>query len=143
MPAARKPTDAEFYVYRLEVCGVPFYVGVGRSARASDRVRYVESLLKREKRGGSVNWSLSCAAVAGLLNNGCSVTVAYHTKGLTRSEALAAEKLEIARLAKAGTTLANVHHNPNRPKSAGDVIQSVLGRMSRKFRHGLPRSNTR
>lgn len=51
MPVARNPLAKEFYVYHLVAAGVPFYVGIGRAARASDRVRYVRYLLGRELQG--------------------------------------------------------------------------------------------
>ena len=130
MPAPKNPLLPEFFVYRLEVGDVPFYVGVGRAARASDRVRYVRYLMSREARGLPVTWNLSCGAVAELLRAGCEVTVAHAAKGLPRSAAAAREREEIARLVAAGTVLANKHHNPRPPQSAGEVAQAVLERVA-------------
>ncbi len=56
MPIASDPTVPEFYVYRFEVRGIPFYVSEGRSSRASDRVRYVRYLMGRESSGIPVQW---------------------------------------------------------------------------------------
>ncbi|MGY4215960.1 hypothetical protein ACVMFB_002459 [Bradyrhizobium sp. USDA 4522] len=38
------PSKRDFYVYTFHVDGYPFYVGIGRDRRASDRLRYVRSL---------------------------------------------------------------------------------------------------
>jgi hypothetical protein len=40
--AAKNPLAADYFVYTLEVDGESFYVGIGRSRRASDRVRFVK-----------------------------------------------------------------------------------------------------
>jgi hypothetical protein len=125
----KDPSIPEFYVYRLEVEGIPFYVGVGRSARASDRVRYVQYLMTREAKGKPVKWGLSASAIAGLLRAGCEVEVVYATTGCTRTDALKVEMAEITRLIAEGTMLANIQHNTARPRSSSDVIQAVLSRL--------------
>jgi hypothetical protein len=127
MPAPKNATIPEFYVYLLEAKGVPFYVGVGRSTRASDRVRYVRWLMKREARGKTVKWTLSNAVVADLLRSGCKISVAYPVTGLVRAAALTQERAEINRLLKKGAVLANIHHNPRRP-SGREVTREVLAR---------------
>jgi hypothetical protein len=130
MPAPNNPDLPEYFVYRLEVCGVPFYVGHGRAERASDRVRYVRSLMAQEDRGDPVEWDLSCLVVAQLLRAGCELSVAYAVTGLVKAEAAAQERVEIRRLVAGNTVLANIHHNPRRPKSAAEVTQAVLARVS-------------
>jgi hypothetical protein len=40
----RNPLKRDFYVYQFAVDGYPFYVGIGRSERGTDRLRYVRSL---------------------------------------------------------------------------------------------------
>lgn len=122
MPVAKDPNSQEFYVYHLTVAGIPF----GRSARASDRVRYVRYLLGRESQRKPVKWSLSGQVVAGLLDAGCDVAVTYIAYGLTRSAALAAERDEIMRLVATGHALANIQHNPARPPKPQQVIDAVL-----------------
>ena len=128
VPIPKNPKAPEYYVYRFEVGKRPFYVGIGRSARASDRVRYVRRLMKREELGLPVKWNLSCSAIAGLLRKGCTIDVVYPVKGVIRAEALARERAEIARLAARGVVLANLQHNPRKPSSAGEVVRAVLRR---------------
>jgi hypothetical protein len=129
VPRPNDPTSPEFYVYRLEASGVPFYVGLGRSKRASDRVRYVRSQMVREDQGDTVKWDLSCKVVAELLRAGCDVTVAYAAKGLVRAEAATQEIAEISRLLSSGVVLANIHHNANSPQAAADVVKAVVDRI--------------
>jgi hypothetical protein len=129
VPAPKNAASPEFFVYRLEVQGVPFYVGVGRAARASDRVRYVRSLMDREDRGELVKWKLSPRVVADLLRLGYEITVAYPATGLERPQAVKQERAEIARLLGKGLIIANIHHNPLRPKSAEVVVKAVQARL--------------
>jgi hypothetical protein len=126
VPLPNDPDLPEFYVYRFEVARRPFYVGIGRSARASDRVRYVRRLMKREELGLPVKWDLSCSVIAGLLRAGCTIDVVYPVKGVVRAQALACERAEIGRLASRGIILANLQHNPRKPSSASEVVRAVL-----------------
>ncbi len=131
MPAPKDPTKAEFFVYQLLADGVPFYVGVGRSARASDRVRYVRYLMDREASGKPVKWSLHTRGLAALLRAGCDLQVAYHSSGITRSDALVQERIEIAALLASGHVLVNIQHNPQRPKTPEQAIEPLLVRCGR------------
>jgi hypothetical protein len=126
MPLAKDPNRPEFYVYLLAADDVPFYVGIGRSARASDRVRYVRYLVSREARGKPVKWGLSNRVVAELLVAGCEVKVEYCETGLPRANALIRERSEIDRLLGAGFVLANIQHNPQRHKVHRPVVEAVL-----------------
>jgi len=128
MPVAKDPNKAEFYVYHLCADGVPFYVGIGRSARASDRVRYIRYLMDREAQGKSAKWSLSGRVVAALLGAGCDVQASYSASDMTRADALIRERSEIDRLLLSGYVLANIQHNPQRPKTHEAVVASVLAR---------------
>lgn len=124
MPAAKDPMAREFYVYALELefegATAPFYVGMGHSTRASDRVRYVDYLLKREKQGKSVKWVTSNRAVAECRRRGLKVVVHYLHRNLTQAEAFDLEIHEINRLLDEGFTLANIQHNRGIPASEGD-----------------------
>lgn len=51
MPSPSHPRRRDFYVYVITAAGLVFYVGIGRAARASDRLRWVQSQMDREKRG--------------------------------------------------------------------------------------------
>ena len=63
VPIAR-PELPGWCVYQFEVRGVPFYVGIGRTevsgrpGRASDRLRWVCSQIKRELERKPVKWRL-------------------------------------------------------------------------------------
>jgi hypothetical protein len=142
VPVAKNPEAPEFYVYHLVVGGTPFYVGIGRSARAADRVRYVRYLLDRESRGNDVHWGLSTRVIARLLEAGHDVQVVYPRKGMTRLQALAEERRQITRLLARKLVLANVQGNPRRPKSAEEVLDSLPGviRAGRKKRSGSGRA---
>ena len=129
MPKPANPSIPEFYVYTLEVRAVPFYVGIGRSSRASDRVRYVRYLMGRAAAGNAVKWVASNQVVAELLHLREQVTVVYLHKKLTRDQALLVESAEILRLLKAGHVLANQQQN-HRPASVKEVVSFVLARGS-------------
>ena len=115
----------------LEVRAVPFYVGIGRSSRASDRVRYVRYLMGRSASGHAVKWVASNRVVAELLDRREQVTVAYLYEKLTRDQALLLESQEIRRLLNAGHVLANEQQN-DRPASVEEVVSFVLSRGSMK-----------
>jgi hypothetical protein len=128
MPSSKNPLLPEFYVYGLEARGVLFYIGIGRSARASDRIRYVRYLMKREASGKPVKWVLSNQVVAELLKRGNEVRVWYLDMGSQREQALTRERQEIERLVSAGAVLANCQHNDGGPESAEVVVKSVISR---------------
>ena len=132
MAQPKDPEIPEFYVYRLEVGLIPFYVGVGRSARASDRVRYIRYLMKREGLGKPVKWSWSGSVIAGLLRSGREVSVAYTAYGLTRPATLRREIVEIRRLLKEGAPLCNIQHNPKRPTSVPEFVKALIARLNGK-----------
>ena len=132
MPTAKNPEKAEFFVYRLVADGVPFYVGIGRSARASDRVRYIRYLMSREAQDKPVKWGLSARVIAALIRAGCDVQVMYPASGLTRADALEQECAEIENLLALGFLLANIQHNSNRPSSHEPVVESVLARCGKQ-----------
>ncbi len=129
MPAPKNPNLPEFYVYRLKVSNIPFYVGVGRAERASDRLRFVRWLMDRERRGFEVKWTPSNEVVAKLLDSKCKVSIKKSARGLIRDEALAREKEEIARLLAKGYVLANIHHNPNRLPSASAMAKAIRAQL--------------
>ncbi len=128
MPAAHNPHSPEYYVYRIEANSVPFYVGVGRSSRASDRVRYVTRQMHRESEGHIVNWVLSNEVVALCLRKGLKVKVRYTCKGLNREAALLRERRSISALLSRRYILANLQHNPYGPRSASSIMLSILQR---------------
>ena len=118
----------EFYVYALELefegVTAPFYVGMGHSTRASDRVRYVDYLLKREEQGKSVKWVTSNRVVAECRRRGLKVVVNYLHRNLTQAEAFDLELQEIKRLRGLGFELANIQHNRG-VYDAKETLQSV------------------
>lgn len=100
-----------------------------RAGRARIGSRSLRALSARSRVAGQAKWSLSGRVVAGLLKAGHEVSVFYSAKGLTRPEALVAERGNIARLVASGHALANIQHNPQRCCSAQQVIDAVLARL--------------
>jgi hypothetical protein len=125
MPAPKDPAACEFYVYRFEIHRIPFYVGVGRSKRASDRERHVRRMMEREDLGLKVRWQLSSATHALAIRRQLVVKVKYVLKDVCRADALEREKREIKRLLRKGLALANLHHNPDRPTDAASLLSAV------------------
>jgi len=115
-------------VYALEVNRIPFYIGIGRSERASDRVRYVRYMMRRDTAGKPVNWCLSSRVIAEFCRRGHQVRVRYLRRWLTRRQALTFEYDKITRLVSRGTVLANRQHNRCYPSSHLQVIRAVLKR---------------
>jgi predicted GIY-YIG superfamily endonuclease len=130
MAIPNDPHLPEFYVYEFYVRGIPFYVGEGRSSRASDRVRFVRYLIDREDARKPVKWVKSNQVVAEFLKRGEEVSVVYAYEGLKRKEALTRELEEIKRLVGAGYRLANHQHNPDRHFTADEIVDFVLSKFS-------------
>jgi hypothetical protein len=126
MPAAKNPDNNDFYVYRFTVNGKPFYVGIGRDKRGSDRIRYVEYLMRREKEGKPVKWSFSMKVIAEILKRGHQIQIEYPYCHLVRSEALKLERQEIASLLLQKHELANIHHNPDRLATVDALLVNIL-----------------
>src|SRR5687767_10140904 len=126
MPSANNPDIPEFYVYCFKVEGIPFYVGIGRAARASDRIPYIDRCIEREKKGATIKWKLECSVIVALRNAGYRVTYEYVVKNVVRATALKRERAEIGRLLAEGAILANLQHNPKRAGSASEVINPLL-----------------
>jgi hypothetical protein len=134
MPAAKNPKKHEFFVYRLVADFVPYYVGIGRSARASDRIKYVQYMMARKKKGKPVKWTISTSATATLLRRKCHVEVTYSAIGLTRKDALLAELADIESLLERGVVLANIQNNRQRVSSHRQVVAAVLARRTKAIR---------
>jgi hypothetical protein len=115
----------EFYVYVFKVNGIPFYVGIGRDKRASDRVRYIEYLIRREKEGRPLKKGLSSRVMMALLKEGLSITFDYLCSDVTREYALKKEKEEISLLCSQGFCLLNIHYNPHPPKSDLEFLSQM------------------
>jgi hypothetical protein len=126
MPRPSDPNKREFYVYRFAVGNTPVYVGIGRDKRASDRVRYVKYMMERSRLGKPVKWSLSTRVIAQLIHAGYPPRTVYVIRKLTRSAAIARERLEITRLVRRGALLANVQHNPNRDLSPSVIVKVIV-----------------
>lgn len=131
MPVPENPEVPEFYVYVLSLRGVPFYVGIGRSSRDTNRIDFVSSLLRREESGLPVapqKWVLSNRVVAEFIRRGYGQDISIQRvhSALARAEALQLERPEIHKLASAGFVLANIVHNPKRPRTVSEIVDFVL-----------------
>ena len=131
MPLPNNPDTPEFYVYRFEVRGIPFYVGIGRSERASDRVPYVRRCMAREALGEPVEWrETHCKVIRDLIRDGHEPYPVYILCDVVRADALKAERTEIDRLLTDGAVLANRQHNPKRPKFMADVVTALRAHLA-------------
>jgi len=122
MPAPANPLLPEFYVYRFEAGGYPFYVGIGRAKRADDRLRYVRSL----KAETLAKKGLSVRVMAALLKRNHDIKLVYLHRGLVRSDALIEERKEIARLIARGFMLTNGQHNPSGSTDAKRILETII-----------------
>jgi hypothetical protein len=126
MPSAKNPELPEFFVYEFSANGVPFYIGIGRAERASDRIRYAKYLLSRERRGKPVKWVLSTRVIAALLQRKVPIKLRYIRKSMPREQALESERRAIRRRVNQGFQLANIQLNPWPPKSHTAVLKAIL-----------------
>ena len=117
MPLPKHPERPEFFVYALVVKAIVFYIGMGRDKRASDRVRYVENLIRLKKLGKRPHWDFGTRVIAGFLKRGVKPEPKYIHRGLTRKRALILERRAIDRYVSRGFLLVNRGHNPNRPST--------------------------
>jgi hypothetical protein len=127
MPNAKCPESPEWYVYQFEVKGVPFYVGIGRAERASDRLRWVCSQIKRELEGRPAKWVLHTLVLKAFILSPETIECRYIRKRVCRTEALRIEKQRIERLLESGHILANIQYNPIRP-----TLQQVVNFVRKK-----------
>jgi hypothetical protein len=115
MPKPKNPEALEWYVYQFEVNNVPFYVGIGHKERASDRLRWVCSQIKRQLAGKRPNWVTHTEVIREFLLTPVPVKTHYIRKRICRAEALRVEKGRIRRLLKGHYILANKQYNPSHP----------------------------
>jgi hypothetical protein len=135
MPAAAYPNRRDYFVYSMTAQGQSFYVGVGRSARASDRVRYVRYLVKRQIDGRPVKWVLSNEVIAALIGRGVNVASKQLRTGLTRAEALGEERRIIEWFRRRGVLLANRQLNGGFQLTAQVVLRDIRRRCRAKNAH--------
>lgn len=128
MPVSANPRKQEFYVYQFKVNDYPFYVGIGRSRRGPDRMRYVRSLLTPQNRARLERSSLCVRVIAKLIqkNKGKKLVYSQTRRPLTRAQALELEKKLIARLIRQGYLLTNWQHNPFRHQDADLAVTAIL-----------------
>jgi len=110
--------------------GKSFYIGIGRSGRASDRVRYVKYLMQREASGRHVKWVLSNIVIAKLIRAGLKIEPKILRRDLTRPRALVEERRVITWFQQRGVVLANQQHNGGSAVSAAKVIRDLRRRVS-------------
>ena len=130
MATVKHPEAPVWYVYKFEVRGVPFYVGIGHHefgvGRAEDRIRWVCSQIKRELSGKRAKkWVLHTSVLKSLILAPEPIKIRYYRKGLCRAEALRVEKRRIQQLLSTGHVLANIQHNRRPLPSVPDVIRFV------------------
>ena len=126
MPISAHPRKRDFFVYEFKVDGYPFYVGIGRDRRATDRLRYVRSLMVPRNAGKLAKRSLSVRVMAALLRRGASIKLVCTRTPMNRSQALVREKQKIERLVAAGFLLTNWQHNPRRHKNVSRAVLAII-----------------
>ncbi|MCK1547183.1 hypothetical protein IVB12_35990 [Bradyrhizobium sp. 179] len=124
MPAPANPKKREFFVYIFRADGYPFYVGIGRDRRASDRLRYVRSLTPAKLRTKSLS-----VRVMAELDKKARIEFSSTRKPLDRAQALVLEKQKIAWLIRSGYQLTNWQHNPFRHSDVLRAVRAIRGRM--------------
>lgn len=132
MALASNPNSPEFYVYVFRADGCPFYVGTGRGKRASDRVRYINYLIRREEEGRPLSKGLSARVMMRLIREKVCIDYYYHVENVTRQEALLQEDQLIKRFNQDGILLINIQNNPNRPKSENLYFEHIMIEIERK-----------
>jgi hypothetical protein len=137
MPAPTNPNRRDYFVYAMTAQGKSFYVGVGRSARASDRVRYVRYLMKRELEGQPVEWVLSNEVIARLIARRIEVTWKHLRTGLNRAQALAHERRIIEWFRRRGVVLANRQLNGGSELTAQVVLRDIRRRCKARNVHAV------
>ena len=126
MPKSANPEIPEFYVYEFSANAIPFYIGIGRAERASDRLRYVQQLMARQKQGKPVKWTLSNSVIATLIRRKIKIKLRYVRKGIPRDQARQIEHGAIQRRSNQGHLLANIQLNPNIQKSPKPILDRLL-----------------
>jgi hypothetical protein len=132
MPAPANPHKRDFFVYQFKVGNYPFYVGIGRSARASDRLRYVQALMVPRHAATLAKKSLSVRVMAALLRRNIKIRLSRTTQPMNRHQALERERTEISRLVARGFLLTNWQHNPFRHNDVRKAVRAILSQQSRK-----------
>jgi hypothetical protein len=132
MPVCANPEEPVFFVYAFVANGCPFYVGIGRAARATDRLRYVRYLMDRERRGKPVKWVASNRVIAQLMQHGFTPELQYVVSHVDRTTALQREKEIIAGLRLEGRLLANRHHNGGESVTVENVVSAVLAHRAKR-----------
>ena len=127
MPAPANPHKRDFFVYQFKVGTYPFYVGIGRANRATDRLRYVRSLMIPKHAAKLAKKRLSVRVMAALLERGIEPKLSCTRRPLNRREALEREKSDIAKLIARGFQLTNWHHNPYRHNDIKKALRAILG----------------
>lgn len=120
MPAAANPRKRDFFVYTFRADGYPFYVGIGRDKRASDRLRYVRSLTPAKLETKSLSVRVMAA-----LDKKTHVEFSRTRRSLSRAQALTAERQKIAQLIRRGYQLTNWQHNPFRHNDAAKAVIAI------------------
>jgi hypothetical protein len=134
LPISANPQKRDFFVYQFKVDGYPFYVGIGRAERASDRLRYVRSLMLPEKAAKLTKTSLSVRVMAALLRRDIQIRLSCTRRPMNRRQALDRESREIKRLLTKGFMLTNWQQNPQRHNDARKVVRAILSK--RLYRAG-------
>jgi hypothetical protein len=126
LPLPNNPQKRDFFVYQFRIDGYPFYVGIGRDKRATDRLRYVRSLMGAKSAIKLGQKSLSVRVMAALLRRDITITLSCTRRPMNRQEALIVERKTIKRFVTAGFQLTNWQHNPYRHNNTAKAVRVIL-----------------
>ena len=133
MPAPANPHKRDFFVYQFKVGTYPFYVGIGRAKRATDRLRYVQSLMVPKHAAKLAKKRLSVRVMAALLRRKIKIRLSRTNQPMNRRQALERERTEISRLVARGFLLTNWQHNPFRHNDVRRAVKAILTQQGRKI----------
>jgi hypothetical protein len=126
MPAPANPRRRDYFVYQFKADGYPFYVGIGHAERASDRLRYVRSLMVPKNVDKLAEKALSVRVIAALLKRKVEIKFSCTRRPMNRRQALDLERRTIDRLVAAGFLLTNWQHNPYRHDDTARAVRAIL-----------------
>ena len=133
MPVAARPLHPDFYVYQFHVDSYAFYVGIGRSKRGPDRVRFVLSLMTPHNAAKLAKSNFNNRVIAALLKRGIKPTYFCTSQLMTRPKALIVERRQLTDLLARGYLLTNRQHNPYRQQDVAKAVRAILTKKMREI----------
>lgn len=90
-------TDANYYVYEIQVDGIARYIGKGKGRRVRVHLQIARSVLTRRAAGEAVRTTRFYNRLARALKSGSKIEARFIAEGLSEIDAFARECLEISK----------------------------------------------